>query len=202
MEADQRRSIPVIRLLWRHFTGLHYDGRRRKNGRGGKVLPQYRDYYWNRYSRGRRAAWRHGLTWGLLGITYGLIVARSITLWCLLAWVPFICVWAGAKTLRHVARRVTAIDHDGVSETYWTLRPKYAAYVRRVRSWRWRWHGPVDEPLPALYERPTLAQIADDGGEPVTRLRRPVDMGELLKSQGPADRRSRTIKRSMERRQK
>lgn len=59
-------------LLWRFTTGAHLDGKVRRNERTRHVLPHYADWYWNRWSRPKRAAVRHATWIGLALTGWGL----------------------------------------------------------------------------------------------------------------------------------
>lgn len=185
----------IFPYLWRYFTGAHMDGKRRANRQNGKVLTIYRDYYWNRYSRQRRAAWRHGITWSMLALAFGLVVNKSATMFCVLAMVPFVLVWFGWKVRGHLARRMRHVDDDGVEDVYWTLRPKYSRMIRKASRMRIKLRHSGDLPINAELERPILAQLAEEGIGDVRTLRRPLDgpkdLDELLAEHGPPKRRPR-----------
>lgn len=206
MKADtpQKRSIPVAKLLYRFATGLHMDGQRRHNPRTGHVLPHYRDYFWNRYTRTRRAMVRHSVLWTTVLIVYGLTVAYAVTVYCLFAMVPFIVAWIVSKFTKHTTMRVNTVTSDGIPQSYRTLRPKYSRRVKRVASWRFKIHPPTDAPIPGDWERPILAQLSEDGVGDVRTLRRPLtppqDLDDLLKEQGPQAGREATHKRNAKRR--
>lgn len=202
-EAAPKRSIPVAKLLYRFATGLHMDGQRRHNPRTGHVLPHYRNYFWNRYTRSRRAMWRHTILWGLVLIAFGLKVDRSVTLYWLAASVPFIVACFVYKITAHMTMRVRTTDSDGVPQSYRTLRPKYSRRVKRVAAWRVKIHPPSDQPIPPDWEKPIKAQLAEDGVTPVTSIRQafapPRDLDELLKEQGANTGREATHKRNANR---
>lgn len=198
-----QRSVITAVLLWRFFTGHHMDGKRRKNYASGKVLPQYRDYAWNRLTRPQRAWWRLLVIWALSLLGYGLVVHRAATLYVLVASIPFVVAFMLYRAVQRFTVR-SNFTHDGVTETHRTLRPKYYRRLMRLRRWRFKLRPPTDEAIPPDWERPIKAQLAEDGVAPVTTLRRPLqppmDIDELLAQNGPKDSRGATHRRNAKRR--
>lgn len=96
------------RFAWRFATGAHMDGRVRRNNRTGRVLPRYTDWYWNRWSRLKRAVVRHAvmLSCGLLA--YGLATIELVTIVLLLSMVPF-AAWRSIKAIQSVRNPVREI---------------------------------------------------------------------------------------------
>ena len=183
------------RLLWRFLTGLHLDGKTRRHP-NGKVKPQFKNIYWNRIGRPRRA----GIRLLTVGIMLGIMVGRYADWWLtrfvLLAISPFACLWLARNIAKRLAQRVSFHDGDGVATTYWTLKPKYAQRVRALKQWRFHWFPPETTVItPDQPEaRAILADNAESGGEPATMMRRPL--AELLiEEAAPRDGRSRTMSR-------
>lgn len=193
-----RRPIPVGKWLYRFLTGLHMDGKNRKNYRTGKVLPQYKDYFWNRYSRPRRLLWRLVISWLFIAILIGLREERAVTTFLMLACVPFIGAYIIRQTKRHYMQTVKVTSAEGAEERYVTLRPKYARRLTKLR-FHIRVNPPGDKPVPPDWERPIRAQMT----EPVQQLRMPLqpprDLSDLLAEQGSADSREATHKRNARR---
>jgi hypothetical protein len=196
-----RRGVPAIVHLYRFFTGHHLDGKRRQHRQSGKVMPQYRDYYWNRYSRGRRALVRNVVFW-FAAISGWLVWANerlAAFLGC--AILPFVCFKLCQKLWKVWFVQTTVTDSHGVRETYWHLRPKYYRRVAKWRNRRIKLSPPASDALPAEYERPTLAAIAEDGGDPVTSLRVAASVDEMIESEAkPSRTRGRTYRGSVRRR--
>lgn len=103
----QRRSSAVWTLLVRFFSGQYLDGQVRQT-RNGVVLPKYVDYYWNRWTRGRRAMWRNGIFWPAIALTIGLLVNMEYTLLALGYVVAFMAgrLWQLFARTVHVQRPV------------------------------------------------------------------------------------------------
>lgn len=200
-----KRSIPVAKLIWRFATGLHMDGKHRQNYRTGHVLPQYRNYYWNRYRRWERAWWRFLAVWALSLIGYGLVAYYAITIYCLCAATPFIIAIGIHKFLKHTTIRVRTTTTDGIPISYRTLRPKHYRRLRNIKNaLRFKIRPPADAPIPPEWEKPIRAQLTEDGEGDVRVLRRPLeqpkDLDELLKEHGPKGSRETTHKRNANRR--
>jgi len=204
--TEDRPRIPVAKLLYRFATGLHMDGKRRKNPATGKVSPIYRNYYWNRIGRGRRASWRLGISVAGIAIAYGLLASRSLTEYCLLATLPFIAAWIARKISLNLFQRMRHIADDGVEEIFWSLRPKWFRRLERVRRMRIKLRPPTEAPIPQDWQRPILAQLGDEGISDVRQLRRPltpaIPLDELLKQNPPKDSRHKTHTRNAGRRLK
>lgn len=185
-------------LGWRFITGQHLDGKARRNIRSGKVKPQFRDIYWNRIGRPRRAGWRL-LTFGVLaGTLIGGFEDWWLTRFVLLAVSPFLALFVCRNLWNRLARKVTSYNSDGSPEVYWTLRPKWAKRIRRIREFRFR---PLRQPegeviRPESTEsRAVLAEMAEDSLDPVTGLRRMLET-----EAAPKDGRARTMARRAPRR--
>jgi hypothetical protein len=167
------------RLLWRFFTGLHLDGKRRSRGRGAAtVLPQYSDYFWNRYSRQRRALWRNLLFWVTLLATFGLIIDRHLTIYAILAFTPFAVMFASKKLLDSLTMVTNWSDSDGVSSKYRILRPKVRRHIARLKPAKIRVGLPDGGEVAPDVQRAILAENAEDHGEPITNLRAWPPIGE------------------------
>lgn len=190
---------PTVKILYRFITGLHLDGKQRRNFRTGKVMPQYRDYFWNRYSRPRRAFYRICGTTIVIAILYGAKQNVAATQYCLLAFVPFLVAWISAKTIRRLTQRIRYQDSSGAQSTYITLKPSIARRLTKLRV-HIRVHPPGDKPVPGEWEKPIRAQMAEDGIAPVQSLRMPIeqprDLSELLAEQGAQTGRERTHRRN------
>ena len=179
----KRRGVPAIVHLYRFFTGHHLDGKRRQHRQSGKVLPAYRDYYWNRYGRGKRALIRNIVFWFVS--IFGFIFWRNQRLaeWLLCAFLPFAGWWVCRKARKHFFVQTSTTDSDGVPEVYWHLRPKYYRRVQKLRARRVKLSPPASDVMPAEFQRPTLAAIAEDGGDPVTSLRMATGVEQLIASE-------------------
>lgn len=164
----------VCVLAWRYFTGLHMDGKIRKTARHGTVLPRYSSYFWNRYSRRRKALWRHAAFWCVLAIVYGLIFARGITVFAILAATPF----AGFAFMRKLIDMLTQVvafqDGDGVKSNYRILRPQIRKRLTKHRPAKVRVSLPDGGPVPPEVARAILADNAEDHGEPILGMRLPT----------------------------
>lgn len=200
----------VIVLWWRFITGLHMDGKTRRLPQTSKVKPQFHNWYWNRISRPKRAGYRISAVLIIEGIIVGRLVDWWLTSFVLLAVSPFVALWI----LRFLLRRFTVVttfhDSDGAPERYRHLRPKYAKKVRAIRSKRFKLYPPTsDTMMPGTAEYSNaLAEAAEDRLEPVTRISRPLDMGDMLtelatpKDEARGSGRGRTIRRAVERRRR
>lgn len=191
-------------LLYRFLTGLHMDGKTRRHPQSTKVKPQFKDWWWNRTTRPRRVAIRLAITGALLGIAIGRFADWWLTLFVLTALSPF----ALLVILRFIVNKLTVVtsfhDSDGAPERYRHLRPKYARRVRAIRGWRFKIHGPTADTIqPGTPEyMNALAENAEDGLEPVTRMARPLGIADMQAEEAaPKGKgRGRTIRRSVERR--
>jgi hypothetical protein len=198
----------MLRYVWRFGTGLHMDGKRRarRNPGTGKysVLPTYKPYYWNRYSRARKTAWRHGLLWPGLAAIYGSFVAPKDVVFSVLAILPFLCFWLWRKALKIFTQTSRTTNSDGVEEIFRSLRPKYYRKVQKIRTRRFRLAPPDSDMVEPEIGKAIMAENAEDGGSPVISIRRPIgDFAEVLKSEGsPKNNRGRTVRRSVEKRSK
>lgn len=195
-------------LMYRFLTGLHMDGKTRRLAQSTKVKPQFKPIWWNRTTRPRRAGIRIGTVLVIAGIAFGRIVDWPLTSFVLLAVSPFVAL----AVLQFVLRKLTVVttfhDSDGAPERYRHLRPKYAKRVRALRARRFKLHPPTaDAIMPDTAEyRNALAENAEDGLPPVTRLSRPLGHEDMLvelatpKDERKGSGRGRTIRRSVERR--
>lgn len=191
MEAQDQRRRMWHRYVWRFFTGLHLDGKRRKTGRGS-VLPQYSGYFWNRYSRGRRAFFRNLMFWITLGTSYGLLFDRKITEFVLLAVSPFVLFAGCRKLLDAFTQVVNFSDTDGVTERYRIVRPKIRRWIGAHKPIKNRVALPDGGPVPPDVARAILADNMEENGEPILQLRQ---FGEVEDVTGKTDSRSHTITR-------
>jgi hypothetical protein len=173
---------------WRFHTGHHMDGRRRQTG-SGKVLPQHADYFWNRYSRKRRAAWRNGFFVLAVLATFGLLKFRTDTIFLAFSLVPFLLFRVAGKLRKVYFHNVSFHSGDGESVHYWVLRPKYKRWIRKLKPAKVVVDLPDGGPVPPEFARAILADNAESGGAPVASLRM---AGETS--------RSRTIRRNYQRR--
>ena len=187
LTPEPTRSIPVGKLMYRFLTGLHMDGKQRKHFHTGKVMPQYKDYFWNRYTRPRRAFLRLLISWLFIAILIGLREERALTTYLMLACVPFIGAYLWYKAVQHFTQLTKYTNGDGVEGKYITLRPKYARRLTKLR-YHIRVHAPDDKPVPADWMKPTLAQLAEDGEAPVRQLRMPRTLEDMLAEHGPGGR--------------
>lgn len=182
------------KIIYRYFTGLHLDGKLRQSR--GLVLPRYTDYFWNRYSRKRRALWRNLGFWGLAALTYGLLTDRGITTFAVSAFAPFLAFTIARKILDALTQVTSYADSDGVTERYRVIRPKVLRWIRKVRPPKVRVALPDKGAIPPDIARAIMAENAEDGGEPITNLR---SIGETDVTDSTSSR-ARTIKRSKTRR--
>jgi hypothetical protein len=194
----------VLVLAWRFFTGSHMDGKVRRHPVTGKVKSQFRNVYWNRIGRPRRVLWRLSVLGIFAGIVVGFFVDWWLTRFVLLAVSPFVAIWLVRYVVRKVAQKVTSFDPDGISESYWTLRPKYAQRLRRLREFRFHpFRQPQGEVITLRNPegRAALADNAESGHAPVTSIRK--GLTELIATEAaPRDGRSRTMSRPRGRRSK
>lgn len=79
LRSVRSRPWPVLTLALRFFSGEYLDGQVRQT-RGGVVLPKYLNYYWNRWSRGRRALWRNTIFWATASFWTGMAISEIDTL--------------------------------------------------------------------------------------------------------------------------
>lgn len=163
--------IPLpFRLLWRFFTGSHLDGKQRRRPRG-TVLPRYTNYFWNRYSRPKRALWRNAIFWATIGFTYGLLFDRKFTSFVGLALLPFAGLAIFRKTLDSLTQVVRFQNSDGVSENYRILRPQIRQKLATLKPAKIRVKLPDAGPVPPDLERAIQADNAEEHGEPIMNLR-------------------------------
>ena len=177
---------------WRYFTGAHMDGKIRKH-RKGSVLPRYRDYYWNRYSRPKRALIRNLCFWTLAGILYGYKVDWPDTKFAVFSVLPFLAYRVWRKVVNAVTMQTTFTNSDQVTEVYRIVRPVWRARFARLRPPKIRWRLPDGGPVSSEDARPILAENALDGGAPITMLRRMEAASTALSE--PRSRRTATIMR-------
>lgn len=163
-------------LAWRYFTGLHMDGRTRKTARHGTVLPRYSSYFWNRYTRRRRAMWRHAAFWCVLATGYGLVVARGLTVDAVLWATPFAVFILFRKLVDMLTQVVSFQDGDGVKTNYRILRPQIRKRLTKHRPAKIRVSLPDGGPVPPEIERAILADNAEDHGEPILEMRLPTEL--------------------------
>jgi len=198
----------IVVLWWRFITGLHMDGKQRRLPQTTKVKPQFHNWYWNRISRPKRAAYRISAVLIIEGIVIGRIFDWWLTSFVLLAVTPFVLLWLARFVLRKLTTVTTYHDSDGAVDRYRHLRPKYAKKVRAIRERRFKLNPPTADtmqPGTAEYMN-VLAEASEDGSEPIKRIARPLDMSDMLtevaspevKTKGSG--RGRTIRRSIERR--
>lgn len=191
----------LIRLIWRFFTGAHLDGRLRKH-RGGPVKPMFADIYWNRISRRKRALWRNLGFFGFWFLAFGLLTDRTLTVFCVLAILPFIFARFVKLAFNRFTMVTKATTGDGVIEEYRTLRPKYAKRIKRLkpRPFRLQLPGPEGVTRSATVEesRTVLAVNAEDKGEPIISLQ--LMQGENDVTDAPLSGRARNIRRKAGRR--
>lgn len=188
----------LIRLIWRFFTGAHLDGKIRNID--GRVKPMFSDYFWNRFSRRRRALWRNLgiLVSGFL--TFGLFENRPMTVFCVLAFLPF-ALWSIMRKILNTLTSVTNYtDSDGVTEKYRVLRPKYARIIRRMKLPKWRISLPDGGPVNSEDAKVILADNAESHGEPITGLRRLQELQNNDVTDTPLSPRGRSIARKNRRR--
>lgn len=146
------------------------DGITRQHGRGS-VLPRYSNYFWNRYSRKKRAAIRHLLFWVTFGIVYGALVDWGATRYALLAVTPFILSRIVIKAVNLLTQEVKFTDSDGVTDSYRIMRPRVMAQIKKLKPPRIRLGLPDNGPVPQNLERAIMADNAEDHGEPIMSMR-------------------------------
>lgn len=170
----QRASMTLVflKLAWRFYSGHHMDGQRRRLATG-KVMPQHTDYFWNRYSRPKRAFWRNLVFIFLSFLTYGLLYHETITIFCLLTFVPFVISRIFGKLGKTFTQVVYHSDADGFQTHYRVLRPKYRALLLRLKPTRIRFSPPDGGPVPPEYQKTILAENAVEHGDPISSLRIP-----------------------------
>ena len=173
--AAEDKGHPILKFWcvcgWRYFTGAHMDGKVRRH-RKGSVLPRYRDYYWNRYSRSRRALIRNACFWVFAAFLYGTKVDWPDTKYSVLTVMPFIGFLIFRKLVRIFTVQTRFSNSDGVEEIYRTLRPRWRRRLERLRPPKIRWRLPDGGPISSEEARPILAENALEGGAPITSLRR------------------------------
>lgn len=190
----------VLKIIYRFSTGLHLDGKRRTTGgKYPKVLPRYKNYFWNRYSRQKRAIIR----WIILGMFVGILAGfredSKFTSFGLLAFLPFAVSAIFRKILNIFTTITRYTDSDGIPDQYRSLRPKYARWVGSLRSRRFRLFPPATTMAADDIARSVRAINAEEGGEPISQVMRPL--GELIANEGNPNRgRTRTINRKHGRR--
>lgn len=109
----RRRPWPILTLALRFFSGQYLDGQIRQT-RGGVVLPAYVNWYWNRWSRGRRAVWRNGVFWPVLGFTIGMMIDMTSTLLA----IGYMVVFLLGRLYQYFAKTsipVLSIHHETVT---------------------------------------------------------------------------------------
>lgn len=197
------KGHPVLKFWcvvgWRFFTGAHMDGKFRRH-RNGSVLPRYRDYYWNRYSRPKRALIRNICFWVLTGFLYGAKVDWPDTKYAILCVLPFALWRVWVKILNAVTQKTTFTNSDQMTEVYRTLRPKWRRRIARLKLTKIRWRLPDGGPVDPETARAVLAENAVEGGAPITMLRRMEEASAAITD--PRSGRSRTIMRNYARKEK
>lgn len=192
----ENEGHPFLRFCcvcgWRYFTGAHMDGKFRRH-RNGSVLPRYRDYYWNRYSRPKRALIRNLCFWTLAAFLYGVKVDWPDTKFAVLSVLPFIGYRVWRKLVNTVTMQTSFTNSDQVTEVYRIVRPVWRARFARLRPPKVRWRLPDGGPVSSEDARPILAENAVEGGPPITALRRMASGAEALS--GPRSTRVATIMR-------
>jgi hypothetical protein len=166
----------VWMLAWRYFTGLHMDGKLRKTAKHGTVLPRYSSYFWNRYSRKRRALWRHVAFWGGLATAYGLVFDRNVTVYAALCFAPFVAFALIRRLVDMLTQVVAFQDGDGVRSNYRVIRPQIRRWITKHRPAKVRVSLPDGGPVPPEIARAIMAENAEDGGEPILAMRVPTEL--------------------------
>lgn len=205
MEAEHKR-VTFWQIVWRFYTGLHMDGKVRKT-RGGSVLPRYSDYYWNRFSRRRKALWRNTAFWGFSASAFGYFFDRPDTVFAVLAITPFLVFLVGWKIVNIVTMPVISTDGDGVQQRYRIVRPQIRRRFKRWHLPRWRVSVPADHTPPPEIQRAILADNAESGGSPITsfdaahiRKLQLLQSPEDMPGEGGKTGRGRTVRRAVEKR--
>ena len=198
----ENEGHPFLRVCcvcgWRFFTGSHMDGKYRSH-RNGSVLPRYRDYYWNRYSRPKRALIRNLCFWVLVGVLYGWRTDWPDTKFAVFSVIPFLG-WRGWVKLVNVFTMQTRFtDSDQHEEVYRIMRPVWRKRIARLRPPKVRWKLPDGGVVDPQIARTVLAENAEDGGAPITSLRRAETVSEELS--GPQSTRVLTIMRNYRRKE-
>lgn len=199
-------------ILWmlgyRFVTGLHMDGKTRRLPQSTKVKPQFKNWWWNRTTRPRRAGIRLLVVCVIGGLAIGRLVDWWLTSFVGLAVLPFALIVVLRILLRKFTTVTTFHDSDGAPDRYRSLRPQYARKVRAIRYRRFKLSPPstdVIQPGTPEYMN-ALAENAEDGLPPVTRMSRPLGHEDMLTELAtPEDERGgssrgRTIRRAVERR--
>ena len=201
LEAQNQTRFRVFRWTYRFFTGLHLDGKIRKPRRG-PVFPRYSNYFWNRYSRSKRALIRNIIFWFGLAIGYGLLVDQGLTEFLLLAASPFFCLWGFFKVVNSLTMVTSWTDSDGNTEKYRILRPRVRKWLKVHKPSKLRISLPDGGPVEPDIERAMLADNAESNGEPITGLRQLQLMQGEDVTDTPVKGRARTIRRAVEKRRK
>lgn len=189
--------------FYRFITGHHMDGKVRRHPQTGKVKPAFKNYWWNRYSRPKRARIRLMFVAVFVGLIIGRIQDWWLTTYAVSAITPFVVWRVWLKLLNEVSTIRRFHDSDGAMTQYRALRPKYWRKLETIKGWRFRLRPPLIESMdPNSPEaRALMAENMEAGGEPVTRLARPLGIAELQLTEGaPKDRRTRSFKRAGQRR--
>lgn len=183
VQSQGKECHPAVRFCcvfaWRYFTGSHMDGKIRRH-RNGTVLPRFYDYYWNRYTRRKRALIRNLCFWVLVGIIYGYRTDWPDTKLAILSVLPFLGWRLYLKVLNNLTSVTRYSDSNGVEEMYRVLRPKWRRRFERLRPRKIRWRLPDAGPVSTEEAKPMLAQNAVEGGAPITSLRRLGDEAARL----------------------
>lgn len=93
----------ILALVWRHFSGAHYHGKRRTDAtwlRHGTTSDRKYDHdgfmsRWEHKPRAHRALWRWGCTLAVFGLGYGLLADRAVTLNAIKAFGVYLVVAGG-----------------------------------------------------------------------------------------------------------
>jgi hypothetical protein len=180
------------RYIWRFMTGLHMDGKRRQHHGKTTVMPQYRDYFWNRYTRWQRARWRISVVLGLLGFAILYFHHRGFAQFIGAAFLPFLGYWIWRKILATFTIIQPFTDHDGVRKEYRTLHHKWHRELQKVKPRRFAISLPDDGPVDPEVAKAILAENAESYGSPITSLRA---IGENDVTDIPVTGRARSIAR-------
>jgi len=162
----------ILILSWRFATGNFMDGKPRQF----RGLKQHRKTWWNQTTRWQRTKWRHAIFWPLVFTVY---------LWTFQFWMavilfscmaPAIAFFAYRWWLRTTHRKIKVTSDKKVS-WYWTdklwwrdFKAKFRRKrtVEKIRLQRELEHVSEDE------KKLITAEIADEGGMPVTTIRKIV----------------------------